>query len=712
MRGGAGIIAGCNNWILLSFLRQNNFFMKNVYLFIFVLCVNALHAQIKVGDNPTVINQASILELESNSKGFLPTRMTSAERDAINQPPTGLILFNTTLNCLQLNFGSPVLPDWACISSAANTNLSTNGSSVVANFGNATCDNPSEGTINGVLTEGVVVSEVTMTLYANVTALGFYSLSATENGVTFSGAGIFTTLGCQPITLIASGTPTTAGPFTWCSNTTPHGCSSATVGVPSTNGTAVVSNYGDATCSNPSQGIINGAMTEGVAVSGVTMTLYANVTALGTYNLSATENGVTFTGSGSFTTLGCQPITLTASGTPTAAGPFTWCTNSTAQGCGSAVVATAFNPAGISLGTGTLSGNTCFDIALSNDNANSCGSLSSRTANQSDFSNPAIQTQTYTFTPSGTVSNVRFYYVNEIGNAVIAISGGNPGDNINSAVTASVNYNTGNNSLALGLNNSNGLTTKIYVVYNRLPVNNNNPLDDRILSLTANVKDCNCCIAKINATDYKEFLCHNLGADISLDPFVGNVGINGAYIQWGKRGPVHATGDSRFDWQIAGNEPTLGFAAAPVQGIPNSADIVGWSEIQAGEFSWRSASGVKGFNDPCPTGYRVPTLAEWTGVSSNNTVSRTGTWTNNVTNYGAMAYFGPDASTRFLPLPAAGARDDDGGNLVNRGTWAAYWSSDHTASTNAFRIHVTNIAVTPNLPYSRLDASTVRCIKD
>jgi uncharacterized protein (TIGR02145 family) len=64
-------------------------------------------------------------------------------------------------------------------------------------------------------------------------------------------------------------------------------------------------------------------------------------TTLGTYNLSATQNGVTFTGSGTFTTLGCQLITLTASGTPTAAGPFTWCTNTTPQGCSPATVATA-----------------------------------------------------------------------------------------------------------------------------------------------------------------------------------------------------------------------------------------------------------------------------------------------------------------------------------------------------------------------------------
>ncbi len=133
-------------------------------------------------------------------------------------------------------------------------------------------------------------------------------------------------------------------PSTWAQTTVtlPAACQNCPATTsPSTNGTAVVSNYGDATCANPSSGTINGTMTEGTAVSGVTMSLYANVTTLGTYNLSATQNGVTFSGTGTFTALGCQLITLTASGTPTAAGPFTWCTNTTPQGCSPATVAPA-----------------------------------------------------------------------------------------------------------------------------------------------------------------------------------------------------------------------------------------------------------------------------------------------------------------------------------------------------------------------------------
>lgn len=73
--------------------------MKAIYLifavsFSLFLSINGV-AQVKIGDNPDVINAASILELESHSKGLLIPRMTTAERDAISNPPAGLEIYNT-----------------------------------------------------------------------------------------------------------------------------------------------------------------------------------------------------------------------------------------------------------------------------------------------------------------------------------------------------------------------------------------------------------------------------------------------------------------------------------------------------------------------------------------------------------------------------------------------------------------------------------------
>jgi hypothetical protein len=74
-------------------------------------------------------------------------------------------------------------------------------------------------------------------------------------------------------------------------------------------------------------------MVAGIAVSGVTQTITATVTTVGTYSISTTANGVTFAGSGTFAGTGAQNIVLTTSGTPTAAGSNTFTLNTTPN-CG------------------------------------------------------------------------------------------------------------------------------------------------------------------------------------------------------------------------------------------------------------------------------------------------------------------------------------------------------------------------------------------
>jgi len=69
------------------------------------------YAQTKVGDNVLNIDPASILELESNSRGFLPSRMTTAQRDAQTEWDQAHIIFNTTDDCLQIYTGVT----WECL---------------------------------------------------------------------------------------------------------------------------------------------------------------------------------------------------------------------------------------------------------------------------------------------------------------------------------------------------------------------------------------------------------------------------------------------------------------------------------------------------------------------------------------------------------------------------------------------------------------------
>lgn len=69
-----------------------------------------LRAQTKIGDNTLTIDSASILELESTSRGFLPSRLSTAQRDAQTQWDEGHIIYNTTDNCLQIYNGA----SWDC----------------------------------------------------------------------------------------------------------------------------------------------------------------------------------------------------------------------------------------------------------------------------------------------------------------------------------------------------------------------------------------------------------------------------------------------------------------------------------------------------------------------------------------------------------------------------------------------------------------------
>jgi hypothetical protein len=68
-----------------------------------------------VGVGTSQPDSSSILDIYSESKGFLMPRLSTAQRDAMVLPATGLMIYNSTLNDGQLNIGSPSYPKWAGI---------------------------------------------------------------------------------------------------------------------------------------------------------------------------------------------------------------------------------------------------------------------------------------------------------------------------------------------------------------------------------------------------------------------------------------------------------------------------------------------------------------------------------------------------------------------------------------------------------------------
>ncbi|MDX6188127.1 hypothetical protein SGQ83_02105 [Flavobacterium sp. Fl-318] len=79
--------------------------MRTIITRVFVFFTGCMiQAQIvqKIGNNPTQLNISAALEVESTNKGFLPPRMTTAERNVIVSAAIGLIIYNTTTNVLEI----------------------------------------------------------------------------------------------------------------------------------------------------------------------------------------------------------------------------------------------------------------------------------------------------------------------------------------------------------------------------------------------------------------------------------------------------------------------------------------------------------------------------------------------------------------------------------------------------------------------------------
>jgi hypothetical protein len=163
------------------------------------------------------------------------------------------------------------------------------------------------------------------------------------------------------------------------------------------------------------------------------------------------------------------------------------------------------------------------------------------------------------------------------------------------------------------------------------------------------------CGANIAPGVYKQFMCHNLGADTNLDPFVPAAGIHGAKYQWGRGTP----------------------ALTQAQDQASGGVISGWNTTGAPAGSWSDA--VKTVNDPCPAGYRVPTRTQWEGVINNNSLTVLGTWVS--PNYTSALKLGAN-----LLLPAADNRNYSTGSRAGGfGARADYWSSTQGFILQAFK---------------------------
>ena len=126
--------------------------------------------------------------------------------------------------------------------------------------------------------------------------------------------------------------------------------------------------------------------------------------------------------------------------------------------------------------------------------------------------------------------------------------------------------------------------------------------------------------------------------------------------------------------------------------IINASSPYDWLSTQQtdGMLWWNGI--VAGVNSPCPSGYHVPTYAEWNTefalFAANGGVNATGAY-------------------NVLKLPLAGYRVYSSGALPSSGTDGYYWSS-----TNSWRLYFRSDVVSIDISPYRANGMSVRCIKN
>ena len=688
--------------------------MRKIILALLLLLGCAVsRAQIGIGvANPAA---SAVFEVASTTKGLLPPRLTTAQRDAIVSPVAGLIIYNTTKNCMEWYTSSL----WF---NGCGANGSSNGTAIVSGF---TCTTGSTGT----MTAGTAVSGVTQTITASVTTVGTYFISAVANGVSFSSSGTFAGTGSQDVVLTATGTPAAAGSYSFAFNTpAPATCSfPRTILSPGSGGTAIVSSYN---CT----GAFAGSMTAGTPVSGVSQTITANVTTAGTYSISAVANGVTFSGSGTFAGAGSPTVVLTASGTPLVVGTNSFALNTT-PGCsfngttyaspplpGNIVLssispyfvasvydnnytpyATPTGPANLTTGTnpdGTAE--TLVDIQGVITTTGVTVAIP-YTVTTSPVTLPAF-TQTVTI-PSGSAQDgisrdLTFSYPGAtlaVGTGTITATLKALGGTLN-AKKLDVQTGIGNDNLGYLLgqftyatNNSGGTANFAVRDIAGIPDRNIADADHKMLYVPI-----------VSATG-RTWLNNNLGADYSniskasFNPAQQGTSATdykayGSFFQWGR----YSDGHELINWTsgtggggTAVNGSTSTSSTTDTPGNALFIKIADWRNSQ-NDALWQ---GVAGINNPCPVGFRLPTDAELTAEATQYSI------TNPATGYSSIHKF---------VLPGDRAYSDAVVYYVGSGAY--YWSSTVGGSNAYLRRFDTGLS--DSILSVRGYGFSVRCIKD
>ena len=207
----------------------------------------------------------------------------------------------------------------------------------------------------------------------------------------------------------------------------------------------------------------------------------------------------------------------------------------------------------------------------------------------------------------------------------------------------------------------------------------------------------------VTGANSKCWLDRNLGAT-QLATGSTDAASYGDLFQWGRGADGHQTIVWSSSSASNGTEQNNEAAGPSTSTTPGSSFLIGSTNWYSGtnpDLLWQ---GVSGTNNPCPSGYRIPTEAEWVAERDNG---GTGFWgTGSAQNNGAEGAF---ASPLKLPLP--GARYYVDGSLLYAGTSAYYWSNTVISTDAARFLSIASNGASMNT-FNRANGFSVRCIKE
>jgi uncharacterized protein (TIGR02145 family) len=186
-----------------------------------------------------------------------------------------------------------------------------------------------------------------------------------------------------------------------------------------------------------------------------------------------------------------------------------------------------------------------------------------------------------------------------------------------------------------------------------------------------------------NPATGKTWMDRNLGASQAATSSTDTASYGDLY-QWGRKADGHQCRNSN-------TTGTLSSSDQPAHGdfITTGSSPHDWRNPQNDNL-WQ---GLNGTNNPCPSGYRLPTEAEWEA-------ERTSWNSNNASG----AFASP------LKLPVAGYRNNFSGSLGGVGSNGFYCSSTVSATAASYLDFYSSNAHMAS--YTRAGGFSVRCIKD